>query len=243
MKIPFNTICKICNSEMGREWYTHIKKIHGLSKDEYLSKYYLNNQFPTCSCGCGKTLSYKILNNMIVFPEYTKNHAPKKLHSEESRQKIKINTVNAIQKKFGIDNVFKLDSIKDKSKKTKLRKYGDCNYNNAGQNRKSQHKIFLDTIDERLSFEYKLLSEDYDGVSSKKYKFLHLECGTEFYDDIDNGNMPICRKCNPLINKYSKKHKEIVEFIKTIYDGEILINNRTVFDNDIELDIYIPDKK
>lgn len=36
----------------------------------------------------------------------------------------------AVKEKFGVDNVFQLEFIKDKSKETKREKYGDENYNN-----------------------------------------------------------------------------------------------------------------
>ena len=64
----------------------------------------------------------------------------KTLCSEECRKKWAIlpeNVENRIQKskgaikeKFGVDNVFQLEEIKNKSKKTKKEKYGDENYNN-----------------------------------------------------------------------------------------------------------------
>ncbi len=37
----------------------------------------------------------------------------------------------AIKEKFGVDNIFQLKDIKEKSKKTKKEKYGDENYNNS----------------------------------------------------------------------------------------------------------------
>lgn len=37
----------------------------------------------------------------------------------------------AVKEKFGVDNVFQLEFIKEKSKETKLEKYGDKNYNNS----------------------------------------------------------------------------------------------------------------
>lgn len=37
----------------------------------------------------------------------------------------------AIKEKFGVDSVFQLESVKNKSKETKLEKYGDENYNNS----------------------------------------------------------------------------------------------------------------
>ena len=42
----------------------------------------------------------------------------------------------AIKEKFGVDNIFQLDSIKQKSKITKKEKYGNENYNNPQKNKK-----------------------------------------------------------------------------------------------------------
>lgn len=39
----------------------------------------------------------------------------------------------SVKEKFGVDNVFQLNSVKDKSKETKLERYGDENYNNKQQ--------------------------------------------------------------------------------------------------------------
>ena len=44
---------------------------------------------------------------------------------------------DAVKEKFGVDNVFQLESIKDKSKKTKLDVYGDENYNNPEKNKQT----------------------------------------------------------------------------------------------------------
>lgn len=41
--------------------------------------------------------------------------------------------------------------------------------------------------------------------------------------------------------KTSKGEQEVIDFIKSIYDGKIIIENRTIFG--CEIDIYIPDKK
>lgn len=46
----------------------------------------------------------------------------------------------AVKEKFGVDNVFQLESIKEKSKETKLEKYGDENYNNKEQQVKTLKK-------------------------------------------------------------------------------------------------------
>lgn len=43
-------------------------------------------------------------------------------------------------------------------------------------------------------------------------------------------------------NKVSKPHQEIIDILKTIYDGELQINNRTILNDGYELDIFLPEK-
>jgi hypothetical protein len=54
--------------------------------------------------------------------------------------------------------------------------------------------------------------------------------------------MPRCLNCFPIIKNTSYAEKEIVEFIKSIYDGEIIENDRELI-KPFELDIVLPDKK
>ena len=49
-----------------------------------------------------------------------------------------------------------------------------------------------------------------------------------------------CPKCP--IGEISKPHQEIIDYIKSIYNGEIKINNKEII-NPKEIDILIPDKK
>lgn len=55
-----------------------------------------------------------------------------------------------------------------------------------------------------------------------------------------------CTVCNPIgshvFHSTSNKEQQLYEFIKTIYNGEIICNNRTVLNNK-ELDIYLPEKQ
>jgi hypothetical protein len=48
----------------------------------------------------------------------------------------------AVKDKFGVDNVFQLESVKDKSKETKLEKYGDENYCNREQQNKTLYEKY-----------------------------------------------------------------------------------------------------
>lgn len=94
----------------------------------------------------------------------------KKICSEECRKKwaelpenieSRINSSKiAVKEKFGVDNIFQLENIKEKSKETKKEKYGDENYNN-----KEKQK---DTV-------IKKFGEDYYIQLAKKRKKKYLE--------------------------------------------------------------------
>ena len=100
----------------------------------------------------------------------------KQLCSEECRKKwqqipeniekrIKLSKT-AIKEKFGVDNVFQLEIIKEKSKDTKKEKYGDENYNNFEK--------MLDTKKEKYGEMYlKNWYKDTEKVLQNKYGVSH----------------------------------------------------------------------
>lgn len=72
-----------------------------------------------------------------------------------------------------------------------------------------------------------------------------LTCGHTWettLNNISNYNTPAtCPICFPRVQKTSKGEKEIVEYIKTIYSGWVVENDRSLIEP-YELDIVIPDK-
>lgn len=95
---------------------------------EYIINTYYNGIHPVCKCGCGTLLSFKPLKNGPWFKEYTKNHAPKKKHTEETKQKIGKSCKEMSLKKYGVENPFQSEEVKAKIRKTSLEKYGVDNY-------------------------------------------------------------------------------------------------------------------
>lgn len=105
----------------------------------------------------------------------------KKICSEECRKEwaslpenmeLRINnSKEAIKEKFGVDNVFQLDKVKQKSKDTKKEKYGDENYNNS-------QKMYQTNIENR--------GENYvnDIIEIRREKFLK-EHGVEHHLQLD----------------------------------------------------------
>ena len=96
---------------------------------------------------------------------------------------------------------------------------------------------------------YEYNQEEIELIKNGEFKrsdIMHIKCPkhgifTQTFFDHRSGSG--CRKCGiegrPVINT-SKAEKEIVEFIKSIYFGEIITNDRKIL-NGKEIDIYIPD--
>ena len=138
-----------------------------------------------------------------------------------------------------------------KANETKIKKYGTCDFTDKTRKTTiekygSYSKILLKKSFKRLEEKYSsivkfLFSEnEYVGVNEyKKYQFECLRCSNIFVDDMCNGSSPICRICNPITSNISNEEKEILSYIKTIYDGEIIENDRNTLSGQ-EIDILIP---
>ena len=55
-----------------------------------------------------------------------------------------------------------------------------------------------------------------------------------------NHNHVICTNCNPINKPISIQEKELLDFVKSNYNGEIIHNDRSII-HPYELDIYLPD--
>lgn len=241
--------CKICNKNFTshKKLVDHIKDIHDINSfEQYIILSYYSNIHPVCKCGCNTKLKFKSLTCGPWFRDYTRNHFPRKTHSKETKEKIRKGVIKTSLEKYGCKNPYMNDGVKEKIKNTKLKKYGDENYNNSKKNKETQLKHFYKLLFEnRLNNEYIPLFnlDEYVGIE-KKYKFKHTKCGHEFYDSLDNGHVPVCRNCYPLESNKSKYEDELYDFIDTLLPNEIIIrNDKKILNNIYELDIFIPNKK
>ena len=62
-----------------------------------------------------------------------------------------------------------------------------------------------------------------------------------YFNERIKRNIELCLNCNPVKNGRSNGEIEILNYIKEIYNGNILENNKSIIDG--ELDIYIPELK
>lgn len=136
--------------------------------------------------------------------------------------------------RYGVDNISKIPGVTDKTIQTKIEKYGSFSDLYLKKSfRNIQEKL------RSLDIDFKISENEYSGVSSTTYDFYCLKCGHEFQSSIDNGKIPQCRQCNPVYG--SKEQMEVYDFIRSIYDGHIIVNDRTAMPDGKELDIFLPD--
>jgi hypothetical protein len=200
-------------------------------------------------CNCSNDRTYKNFNI-----GYIKTCGNKKCSTNILESKLNgiIKKNKTIKEKYGVNNISQLDSIKRKKENTMLSNYG-VKYN-------SQRDVVKDNISNKLKdyninkneeLRYKLLSKIQDIEIINLYntdRYLTdlkcRKCKNEFTisqhlaQERYKFNRQICTICNPIEKYYSNGEKEIYEFIKENYNGDIKQNDRTIL-NGKELDIYL----
>lgn len=168
---------------------------------------------------------------------------------------IKDKKKNTTNNHFGVDYPMQNKNIFNKGKKTLLNKYGvehisqvlsikdQKKFKKAILNFKNLSK-YSDYVLPNFTFEQYLK----DGLNNQSW--ICVKCGKPFIQKyvyttghIDNLQCcPRCLTCYPYISGYSFKEKQVVEFIKNIYNGKVIENDKQLI-SPLELDIVIPDKK
>ena len=157
----------------------------------------------------------------------------------------------------------------EKYKETCKEKWGVENYFQTKEFKDSYEKYMKETYKVRLPLQYPEFAEKSKKTklnnSKKKYQKLDKN-NTVILNDIDTdrcyctcntchkdfvitrllyrkrirNNEQICMFCNSPYNKASKEEKEVLNYIKTIYTGPILENDRQLIKG-FELDMYFPE--
>jgi hypothetical protein len=162
--------------------------------------------------------------------------------------------------KHGVDNPFKLKEVQDKIKITNLHRYGyECsllspevkkksiktNINKYGVDHFSKTEIWKENMKKINDSNYINsldLPDNYEFISKKEFVNIikHLDCDTEFEIQTQlirlrkNTNSEICKNCNSI--NY-KSENDLLNYIKSIYDGEVIKYR----DKKYEIDIYLPE--
>lgn len=180
----------------------------------------------------------------------------------QTRAKIK----ESCMARYGVDNVLKLAEVKEKSKKTCLERYGvewaqqnpDIKAKSVETAKKNnlekygvEWPILLKEIRERIKAthrenhgtDYPFQSEEY---KKKNYAWSDVAIKHRIETLIKRYGITNAYQIPEIKNKIKVKNssvneKEVLAFIKSIYSGEIVENDRNII-APLELDIYLPEK-
>lgn len=216
--------CKVCNDGIT---YTstalsfHLKKQHGVTKEDYILKFLLNGVEPTCECGCKTKTKIKSFSKPHA-TKYCSGHNKSTLgykFSEESKKKMSETAI-------GRRNKYRELGIKPAIHQRKFifeRVFGDIQ---SFKNKLKEKNVeFLSSLEEIYQ----------DGL---QLKFLCLETKKEF-------SQTSLEVISPYIEKPKSKYQcEIVEFIKKLIPNEEIVENtQKILDDRKEIDVYIPSMK
>jgi len=155
--------------------------------------------------------------------------------------------------------------INTKRATTNLKKYGVYNVGQTADARQKHQDFYAatkkqlvkkSTLIEQSYFKIKqrvnktdveLLTpvHEYMGVSNQAYyQFQCKLCDFLFSTYLDNGNVPICKKCNPTIPSYvSQAETTLKEYVQDLRPDLVVEQSNKTIINPFELDIVIPELK
>ena len=232
--------------------------------------YYFNNLSAVPKCYCGNNVKFKNgVDGWLVFcskkcqansddikQKRIKTNI-KKFGCENPMQNKDIQKIyiSNILEKYGVDNISKLDSIKEKIKITNLEKFGKEYVTQTDKVRKilSDRMILkskeLNNIQKENLKKYIMEKvKNYNLIlnsilDTSIYEFYHNDhifiIHKNMLNDRIKANITICTECNK-INSCSESQKELFEFIKNNYEGEIIFNSRKII-YPYEIDIFLPE--
>lgn len=159
---------------------------------------------------------------------------------------VKIKIKQSMIINHGVENCSQSDGVKQKKKDTYSKNY-NAPYNASdivnSKIRLSRHKHTFDRFNRFSDKVTPLFSLDEfnGGGYEKEYKWQCNVCNNQFLHYYHNGTIPRCTICFPK-NQSSLTQSELCDYIKSIYSGEIIYNDRSII-SPLEIDILLPDLK
>jgi len=228
--IIIEVICDICLKQIKTPYGLYLKNIkkynfyscHGQcsnikKKKTCLENYGVDNP--------SKVKEIREKANKTNFKKYGVENASKNEKIIEKAKKTNL-------EKYKVEYFSKTEKFKEKIRKINLKKFGVDNYKKSEESKLNtklgQHPNYIKYINEGLSLFKCDLNKDHE-FEIHIYNFLSRV----------NYNIPLCTICYPIGDQKSIKEKILLEYIKSIYNGEIISGYR----DGIEIDIYLPELK
>ena len=191
-------------------------------------------------------------------------------NSPMSNKIIRNKSNETLMKNWGVDNPNKHKDIikkrvksfkknikqyKKSYKKTSLKKYGfdhpwkdnNIHQKSINNSKKTKDKILENLIIERLknNNDIDYLDINFDNRFVKLYCKIcknEFDIHREYFSIRHKENNVLCTNCNPLKKHISGLEIELSNFIKSVYNSEVINNDRSLL-IDKEIDIYLPNEK
>lgn len=238
--------CKCCNKDSG---YVidlfpryHLKPLHNLNIKEYYDRYIKKEGEGNC-IECGSPTTFDGHNT-----GYKRFCSPKCINANKDVK-------NKMKSKFNSRTPEYKQEIINKRESTNIKKFGVTYFSQL--NEIKQHK--QDILKSKLNIKWKEIIEktgnifiDYSltggyAVSS----IVEFKCNTcneinksqnQFILKRIKNNEVLCTKCNPMYVGQSIPERQVLDFISSHYNKEIIPSCRDIIPP-LELDIYLPDLK
>ena len=147
-------------------------------------------------------------------------------------------TLKAIKEKYGVDNPFQSEVIKEKIKKTNLEKYGVDNYSKSKQHKQHIKEKNINKLLVKIPKGYSVIDSDEHNLFMTCDKGHEFNLNRQLFFIRCRAEHDVCCICNPLTKHVSYGEKKILEYVKSLSCG-IIENDRKILNNK-ELDVYIP---
>lgn len=188
------------------------------------------------SCGVKKSIQYKL------YTSYGYSNG------DYFCRKCKMKKNNL--EKWGVENPFQLESVKEKSRKTNLERFGVEFISQSTDIKKKIRKTISELDKDSVNRKREVTNLEKWGVKnvsqSEEIKGKKEETNIRNWGSSNNKKGEIfrtvkwkiiCTECNPINKHQSGKEILLLNYIKSIYSGEVVQNFRI---ERMEIDIYLP---
>jgi hypothetical protein len=248
----YNEIINFCSENLDdipfKEKVYHY--VHNIKYIIYCANNECNNlvKFKNSTLGYNKYCSNKCVSSDSKIKKIKEQKSYDKYGTKapSMNNEIKEKMIKTNQEKYGSNCPLQNMKIKQKSIKTLITNYGVDNPN------KSQELIDkrVITFSNNMRNKYIELLKPH-GIKDIDYKnkiaYFHCDnCNKDFELPLDlfhnrkQTKTTLCTHCNPIDSSISGQELQLQNYIKNIYNGNIILNDRNLL-TPYELDVYLPD--
>lgn len=240
-------ICKVegCRKDIKPNGNAHFMKAHGITVKEYYDRYEKKPGEGKCIGKCGENGEPNDTEFIGLRRGYRKYCCRScATNDPEVQNKMISSFKKTMNDKYGVDNPQQIPEVQEKTKETCLRIYGN------------EYAIGSKSVREKIDKVQKSKNTTYPGLI--KLEDVCDKYGTGWYHKRDELGIEIIMKGRyafieesniDIITKYLKsdfrrsaKESKLVNFISSIYSGELLRRDHKII-NPYELDIVLPELK